>query len=215
MALRLMLEFGARRPTNAHIFFFFLLMLLLLLLSVSDKRKPLAGHWSVSEPGYFGRSVRWSNRNMRRDNGRSVCLYFSVRMRRVVGFRRQHWCLNSDNNFRFLQLWWSRRPTGPLRRFCCCCCCNNSQSLFKSSSKSFFIFRYFTHKTNEWWVWVTGVVLHLPQSWDHKIKQTSLINKEKKKKEDGRFKCSSRFLFGCFWFTDLISEKETVQQYYQ
>lgn len=56
MALRLMLEFGARRPANVgRISFLLMLMLLLLLLSVSGVWKMRAGHWSMSGPGYFSR----------------------------------------------------------------------------------------------------------------------------------------------------------------
>lgn len=83
MALRLMLEFGARRPTNVGQIFFFFFLTLSLLLSVSVKRKLLAGHW----PGFLFLSASQVAGEKKETGRRSVVfLDFSVRRRKVVGF---------------------------------------------------------------------------------------------------------------------------------
>lgn len=145
MALRLMLEFGARRPTNVgHIFFCWCCWCCCCCRWCQTRGNcwQVIGRWAnqVILVGQSGDRIETLDGTM------GVFLDFSVKMHQVVGFC-WHLCLNLENNFRFLQLWRFQRPTEPWRWFGCFCRCsisrNNNQFLYKGRLNCFVISRYF------------------------------------------------------------------------
>lgn len=83
MALRLMLEFGARRPTNVGQIFFFV-DAVVVVVGVSQKetaRRSLARFLFLSASQVVGEKKETGRRSV-------VFLDFSVKRRKVVGFCR-------------------------------------------------------------------------------------------------------------------------------